>query len=105
MSNVCAGIGRGQLLYLDLDQHRALKESIYRRYEAGVKGLPVTLNPYLEESQPNFWLSCVLIDKESKVTPLEILARLKEEGIESRPIWKGSQCICSQYLRCMITYM
>ena len=86
MSNVCAGIGRGQLMHLN--KHRELKENIYRRYEEGLNGLPVTLNPYLSDSRPNFWLSCMLIDKGCNVTPIDVLKKLQEEGIESRPIWK-----------------
>lgn len=86
MSNIVAGIGRGQLLHLD--EHRDLKEQIYRRYQEGFKGLPVTMNPYLEDSKPNFWLSCMLIDKASDVKPMAVIDKLKENGIESRPIWK-----------------
>lgn len=63
MSNIVAGIGRGQLLHLD--EHRMLKENIYRRYEEGLQGLPVKMNPYLECSKPNFWLSCITINKEA----------------------------------------
>ena len=62
MSNIVAGIGRGQLLHLD--EHIALKKKIYERYRAGFKDLPVTLNPFDEKNmQPNFWLSCLLIDE------------------------------------------
>ena len=86
MSNVVAGIGRGQLLHLD--EHKALKKAIYLRYEEGLKGLPVSMNPYLPESEPNFWLSCMLVDKDCKVDPMYIMERLNEENIESRPIWK-----------------
>lgn len=86
MSNVVAGIGRGQLLHLD--EHRDLKEKIYRRYEKGLKDIAVTMNPYLEESVPNFWLSCLLVDKETKIDPLYILKKLADDNIDSRPIWK-----------------
>ena len=86
MSNVVAGIGRGQLLHLN--EHRDLKEQIYRRYEIGLKGLPVSLNPYLKETKPNFWLSCMLIDKNCEVSPMEIYERLGALNIETRPIWK-----------------
>ena len=86
MSNVVAGIGRGQLLHLD--EHRALKEKIYRRYEQGLKGLPVKMNPYLAETIPNFWLSCLTIDKGVKINPIEILEKLDKKNIETRPIWK-----------------
>lgn len=86
MSNIVAGIGRGQLLHLD--EHRALKERIYRRYEKGLKGLPVTMNPYLPYTEPNFWLSCMLIDGGCKVSPMTVLEKLNEANVESRPIWK-----------------
>ena len=86
MSNIVAGIGRGQLLHLD--EHRALKKAIYQRYEQGLKGLPVSMNPYLPESEPNFWLSCLLVDKDCKVDPMYIMEQLAKENVESRPIWK-----------------
>lgn len=86
MSNVCAGIGRGQLIHLD--EHRALKEKIYMRYAEGFKGLPVTMNPYLDCSTPNFWLSCMLIDGDCNVKPMDILNKLNGLNIETRPIWK-----------------
>ena len=86
MSNVSAGIGRGQMAYLD--NHRDKKAAIYNRYKKAFEGLPVTMNPYLDCSEPNFWLSCLTIDKGEKVTPLEILTKLEELNIETRPIWK-----------------
>ena len=86
MSNVVAGIGRGQLLHLK--EHRDLKEKIYRRYAEGLKGLPVTMNPYMADTVPNYWLSCMLIDKDCKVSPMAVFERLNEMNIESRPIWK-----------------
>ncbi len=86
MSNVVAGIGRGQLLHLD--EHRALKEKIYMRYKEGFRDIPVTMNPYLEDSVPNFWLSCLLVDKSSGVDPMDIMKKLEDANAESRPIWK-----------------
>ena len=86
MSNVVAGIGRGQLLHLD--EHRDLKEKIYRRYEEGLKGLPVKMNPYLKDTKPNFWLSCMIIDEVCEVDPITVMNKLAEEKIDSRPIWK-----------------
>lgn len=86
MSNVVAGIGRGQLKHIE--EHRALKKAIYERYKEGVKQLPVSMNPYLKDSEPNFWLSCLLIDKDCKVSPMELYNRLSEANIETRPIWK-----------------
>lgn len=86
MSNIVAGIGRGQLLHID--EHRRLKKVIYRRYKEAFANLPLIMNPYLPCSEPNFWLSCILLDKKCKVMPLEILDELAKNNIESRPIWK-----------------
>lgn len=86
MSNVVAGIGRGQLLHLE--EHKARKKAIYERYKEGLAGLPLTLNPYLEDTDPNFWLSCILFDRSVKRSPMELLEKLNEENIESRPLWK-----------------
>ena len=86
MSNVVAGIGRGQLLHLE--EHRARKEEIYLRYREGLAGLPLTMNPYRPEMKPNFWLSCMLLDPGVKITPMEILKRLDEQNVETRPLWK-----------------
>jgi dTDP-4-amino-4,6-dideoxygalactose transaminase len=86
MSNIVAGIGRGQLLHLQ--EHRNLKEAIYRRYEEGFRGLPLTMNPYLPEMNPNFWLSCILLEKGCGVKAMELYQLLQKAGIETRPIWK-----------------
>ena len=86
MSNIVAGIGRGQLLHLE--EHLKGKERIYRAYEEGLAGLPLRMNPYLPESRPNFWLSCVTIENGAKVTPEQIRLALEAENIEARPIWK-----------------
>ncbi len=86
MSNVVAGIGRGQLIHLD--EHRDAKEKIYRRYEEGFKGLPVKMNPYLPDTKPNFWLSCMIIDEDCSIDPMTVINKLAEEKIDSRPIWK-----------------
>ena len=62
MSNVIAGVVRGQLPYLE--EHISQKKAIYMRYKEGLKDLPVSMNPYDEaDSEPNFWLSCLIIDK------------------------------------------
>lgn len=84
MSNVVAGIGRGQLKHLE--EHRDRKEAIYRRYEKGLRDLPVTMNPYLPKMKPNFWLSCCTVN--AAVDPLHIMQVLEEHNIEARPIWK-----------------
>lgn len=104
MSNIIAGIVRGQMPYLE--EHIAKKKAIYERYKDGLKGLPITMNPYLPDSEPNFWLSCMLIDKEAmcrqvrgensalyisesgKSCPTEIMETLARYNTESRPIWK-----------------
>ncbi|HWR18429.1 MAG TPA: aminotransferase class I/II-fold pyridoxal phosphate-dependent enzyme [Clostridia bacterium] len=88
MSNIVAGIGRGQLLHLD--EHRNRKEKVYQRYIEGFKGLPVQMNPYLSCSRPNFWLSCITINQEAMqhIKPENIRLALEQENIESRPIWK-----------------
>jgi dTDP-4-amino-4,6-dideoxygalactose transaminase len=93
MSNVIAGVVRGQLPYLE--EHIAQKRAIYERYKAGLAGLPVQMNPYdAENSVPNFWLSCMIIDEcavgegRGKTTPAKILERLADMNAEGRPIWK-----------------
>ncbi|MBE6777072.1 MAG: DegT/DnrJ/EryC1/StrS family aminotransferase [Ruminococcaceae bacterium] len=86
MSNVVAGIGRGQLLHLE--EHRQRKTEIYNRYKKGFEGCPVTMNPYLEDTVPNFWLSCILLDENVKISPIEIMEKLNEHNIETRPLWK-----------------
>ena len=105
MSNVIAGVVRGQFPYLE--EHIAQKKAIYERYKEGFQGLPVTMNPYDEDSsEPNFWLSCLLIEPEAmckqvrgeqealyipetgKTCPTEILEILARYNAEGRPIWK-----------------
>lgn len=86
MSNVVAGIGRGQLLHLD--EHRDLKEKIYNRYKEAFKDIPVKMNPYMDGMKPNFWLSCFTIDEGCNVDPMDIMNKLADENIEARPIWK-----------------
>ena len=105
MSNVIAGVVRGQFPYLQ--EHIAQKKAIYERYKEGFKDLPVTMNPYdAENSEPNFWLSCMLIDREAmcpqvlgenkalynaqpgKSCPTQILEALAKYNAEGRPIWK-----------------
>ena len=105
MSNVVAGVARGQLAYLE--EHIARKKAIYERYKKGFEGLPVKMNPYIEfECEPNFWLSCIIIDENAmskqvrsddtvtyikergKSCPSEILEVLAMYNAEGRPIWK-----------------
>lgn len=104
MSNVIAGVVRGQYPYLE--EHIAQKKAIYERYKEGLKGLPVKMNPIPEECEPNYWLSCMIIDKEAmckqvrgeqdvlyisekgKSCPTEILEKIASLNAEGRPIWK-----------------
>lgn len=105
MSNVIAGVVRGQFPYLE--EHIAQKKAIYMRYKEGFRDLPVRMNPYDEKnSEPNFWLSCMIIDEEAmckqvrsecealyisepgKTCPTEILETLAKYNAEGRPIWK-----------------
>lgn len=88
MSNIVAGIGLGQMKHLT--EHIVLKKAIYQRYKEGFKkrNLPVSMNPYLQDTEPNFWLSCCLIDKDCSVKPMTILDYLQKSNIEGRPIWK-----------------
>lgn len=87
MSNVLAGIGRGQLLHME--EHLSLKKQIYDTYKNGFKEIDdIVMNPITEESNANHWLSCITLKENSKVTPLDIILALEEEIIEARPIWK-----------------
>lgn len=104
MSNVIAGVVRGQFPYLS--QHIAQKKAIFERYRENLRDLPLTMNPHLPCSEPNYWLSCILIDREAmceqirtdtgavyrkqpgKSCPTEILERLADCNAEGRPIWK-----------------
>ena len=105
MSNVIAGVVRGQFPYLE--EHIAQKKAIYERYKEGFKDLPVQMNPFdVANSEPNFWLSCLIINPEAmcrqirgeqealfisesgKSCPTEILETLAKYNAEGRPIWK-----------------
>jgi len=105
MSNVIAGVVRGQYPYLE--EHIAQKKAIYNRYKEGLKDLPVTMNPFIEdECEPNYWLSCMIIKPEAmckqvrgeldylyrsepgKSCPMEILDAIASINAEGRPIWK-----------------
>lgn len=105
MSNVIAGVVRGQ--YPHLEEHVARKREIYFRYREGLKNLPVSMNPYeADKTEPNFWLSCLMIDgaamcrqqrtateavylpEAGKSCPTQILETLAAHNAEGRPIWK-----------------
>lgn len=90
LSNISAGIGRGQLKILD--ERIAEKTNIHNTYKEGFKSIKeIQMQPYMQNSKPNFWLSAIILDKDSKVTPLQIIEALEKENIESRPIWKPMQ--------------
>lgn len=87
MSNICAGIGRGQLTTLDL--RLAQKRKIYETYETVFsKNEFIQMNPIPNNCQANHWLSCITIKKECSVTALQVIERLEKENIETRPVWK-----------------
>lgn len=86
MSNIVAGIGRGQLKHVE--EHKAAKKRIYERYKTAFKGLPIKMNPYLDYTSPNFWLSCIIIDDDCKVGPIDIYEKLSKNNVITRPIWK-----------------
>lgn len=87
MSNIIAGVGRGQLLHLE--EHKALKKAIYQRYQKAFADIPeISLNPLNPEGDANCWLTGMRIDETSPVTPDEVMDALAEHNIESRPIWK-----------------
>lgn len=104
MSNIIAGVVRGQIPYLE--QHIADKKRIYETYKKGLKELPITMNPIPDNTVPNYWLSCIIIDKEAmcetvrsekkalfrhekgKSCPTEILEVLSAFNADGRPIWK-----------------
>lgn len=87
MSNIVAGIGRGQLKVLDkrLEQ----KTNIYNTYKEAFKEIKdIEMQPFLDNTKPNHWLSVMLLKEGSKVTPLQIMEALEKENIETRPVWK-----------------
>ena len=104
MSNVIAGVIRGQYGYLE--EHIAAKKEIYERYREGLKDLPVKMNPITEGTEPNYWLSALIIDKDymcrqvrsdceslyekthGKTCPTEVLEAITSINAEGRPIWK-----------------
>ena len=104
MSNVIAGVVRGQFPYLD--EHIAQKKEIYNRYKEGLKDIPVSMNPIPDDCEPNYWLSCLLINEDAmckqvrgeqevcytkeigKTCPTEILEAIASINAEGRPIWK-----------------
>lgn len=87
MSNIVAGIGRGQLQ--SLDDFKKLKKKLRDTYRKAFEDIAdISFNPIPAECDPNYWLTCITLDEDSKVKPLDILIALEKENIESRPIWK-----------------
>ena len=86
MSNICAGIGRGQMKVLPLRVEQ--KQAIFARYSENLKGLPLTMQPKLDCAEPNRWLSVALLEASCGVTPTDLLARLDAANIEGRHLWK-----------------
>lgn len=88
MSNVVAGIGRGQFLHVE--EHKNLKVDIYNRYKLGFKNSPISMNPYLKNTEPSHWLSAISIDEEvfeKGLTPEKLRVYLEDLNIESRRAW------------------
>lgn len=86
MSNICAGIGRGQAKVLPL--RISQKRELFARYARNLAGLPVSMQPSIKGAVPNHWLSTILLDKECRQTPSDLLQKLDESGMEGRHIWK-----------------
>ncbi|TCL59430.1 dTDP-4-amino-4,6-dideoxygalactose transaminase [Kineothrix alysoides] len=87
MSNVTAGIGRGQLL--SLEEHKALKKAIYKQYQEAFSDIEeLSMNPLNPDGDANNWLSCMTIKEGARVTPDMVMDALEAENIECRPIWK-----------------
>lgn len=87
MSNLVAGVGRGQLKHLE--EHIAKKKAIYETYQNAFMDIPaIRMNPLNPDGEANYWLSCITIDPQSQVTPDQVMDALAEHNIESRPIWK-----------------
>jgi dTDP-4-amino-4,6-dideoxygalactose transaminase len=86
MSNICAGIGRGQMKVLGDRVEK--KQAINRRYRERLSPLPLTLQPACENAVSNCWLTSLILDDGCAVTPMELVEALTENDIESRPLWK-----------------
>ena len=87
MSNILAGIGRGQLEVLD--ERIAQKKVIYDYYKEAFKEISdIEMMPICKYNKPNYWLSCITLKEESVIKPIDIIKALEKENIESRPVWK-----------------
>lgn len=87
MSNIVAGIGRGQLRVLDkrVEKKRYIYE-YYQKHLGDLKG--ITFMPMLEDTYSNCWLTTIQLDDDCKVKPIDIMKALEEDDVESRPVWK-----------------
>ncbi len=98
MSNICAGIGRGQMEVLD--RFVKAKKEIFERYMQAFESIEaIHMMPIYDKGEPNYWLSVVLIDRSSKVIPRDVIEKLEQNNIESRPLWKPmhQQPVFSEY--------
>ncbi len=87
MSNIIAGIGRGQLTVLE--EYKKKKQAIYKEYKNRLADIKeITMNPMNPDGEANNWLSCLTIDTSSKITPNMVMDALEADNIECRPIWK-----------------
>lgn len=87
MSNVLAGIGRGQMKVLE--DRIAKKNEIFNQYKDGFKDIEeIEMMPENENERSNQWLSAMTLKEDSKVKPLDLILALEKENIESRPVWK-----------------
>ena len=86
MSNIVAGIGRGQMKVLDL--RIAQKRAIHERYAANLADLPLVFQPEMDGTKSNRWLTSILLEPGCGVTPMQLLDALNAENIEGRPLWK-----------------
>lgn len=87
MSNIVAGIGRGQLKVLD--KRIEQKTNIYYNYKEGFRDIKdIKMQPFLKNTKPNHWLSVITLEEGCKVKPIDIMLALEKENIESRPVWK-----------------
>lgn len=86
MSNICAGIGRGQMKVLE--ERVSKKNSIYEYYRSALQNMPIKMSPTLDNTRPNRWLSVALLDEDSEITPMQIIRELSKHNIESRHVWK-----------------
>lgn len=90
MSNICAGIGRGQIQ--TVDDRIAARRAIYERYKKVFSDLPVKMQPVLSGCKPNYWLSIAIIDKDCKVKPDTIIKSMEAQNIEARRMWYPMHC-------------